>query len=429
MRFLFAGFLALHGLAHLVGFLTPWGLVRAPAAGTAVPTNTLFGGRITLSDFASRVASILWLLAAIAFVIVALGLWRQASWWRASLAVIVLISLALTIAWWPISRVGVAINVALLVSMSVSVYLAFRADIRIERARASSRSVMISTSAGPIEYADVGRGSPVLVLHGTGGGWDQGINASRALGELGFRLIAPSRFGYLRTPLPPDPSPANEADAWAALLDELHIERAAVISYSAGAAPAVQMALRHPHRVSQLVLVVPAAGGILSEKAEGPPAWVMNAVLKYDFPFWAAMHVSRRTMLGIVAVPASLVPRLAPEDLATLDATIRAILPVSLRKNGIMNDARTQSGSDLYPIDRITVPTMLISASDDLYETLRVARYAVTKIPDARLLAFPSGGHLLLGNDRELWPRVATFLEQPRIAAASPAREYATAHR
>ncbi|WP_428834589.1 alpha/beta fold hydrolase [Nonomuraea maheshkhaliensis] len=70
-------------------------------------------------------------------------------------------------------------------------------------------------------------------------------------------MIAISRFGYLRTPLPADASPAAQADALAAALDALEISSAAVMGVSAGAPSAVQLALRHSRKVSALALVVP----------------------------------------------------------------------------------------------------------------------------------------------------------------------------
>jgi CubicO group peptidase (beta-lactamase class C family) len=51
----------------------------------------------------------------------------------------------------------------------------------------------------------------------------------------GFRIIAPSRIGYLRIPLPQDASPAAQADAYACLLDALNISKVAVVGVSAEA--------------------------------------------------------------------------------------------------------------------------------------------------------------------------------------------------
>jgi len=70
------------------------------------------------------------------------------------------------------------------------------------------------------------------------------------------RVIAPSRFGYLGSNTPPDATPADEADALAALLDALDIDQIDVIGDSAGAISALQLALRHSERVKHLAVLV-----------------------------------------------------------------------------------------------------------------------------------------------------------------------------
>src|SRR3712207_796876 len=82
-------------------------------------------------------------------------------------------------------------------------------------------SRVASTTKGPIEYALLGEGPPVLVAHGIGGGYDQGLLVTRLTDDRPFKLICVSRFGYLRTPMPLDASPEAQADAYAALLDSL----------------------------------------------------------------------------------------------------------------------------------------------------------------------------------------------------------------
>jgi pimeloyl-ACP methyl ester carboxylesterase len=414
MRVAFALFLVLHGIAHLVGFLTPWGLMpTSPTSSTTarVPT-ALFDGRVILGDSIARGFGVIWLIAGVAIVLSAIGLWRRESW---ALSVIVgwtVASLILCLAWWPAARIGFFVNVGVIVILLATGLLAYRTAIRSERQRSLQGSRIIETRYGPIEYASIGEGQPILVIHGTGGGWDQGIYAARSIVPYGFRLIAPSRFGYLRTPMPADPSPQHEADVLAALLDALHLDKATVMSFSAGTAPAVQLALRHPGRVSSLVLFVPAAAGTTRPKAKGPPAFVMNVVLRYDLPMWVAMKLAPNTMYKVAAVPPSLVRTLSAGDRATLDEGIRIILPVSLRAKGLMNDAKTQSGSEpIYPLERVSAPTLLLSAEDDLYQTLPVAREMALRIPGARLVEFKTGGHFLIGHQNEVWPEVSRFLK------------------
>jgi pimeloyl-ACP methyl ester carboxylesterase len=116
------------------------------------------------------------------------------------------------------------------------------------RATARAAALVANTDAGQIEYAEAGSGFPLLSIHGAGGGFDQGLaNAAELAGE-GFRIVAPSRFGYLRTEVPEDSTPAAQADAHAALLSKLTIPRSVVVDVSAGARSAVELAIRHRTR-------------------------------------------------------------------------------------------------------------------------------------------------------------------------------------
>jgi len=137
------------------------------------------------------------------------------------------------------------------------IHARFRSDLARAAERAAQGSVVLATRCGPIEYQEAGQGIPLLMIHGSGGGHDQGMAFARAFTQHGIRVIAVSRFGYLRTPRPADASPEAQADAHACLLDALGIAKAAVMGASAGAPSALQTAIRHPDRVSALVLLVP----------------------------------------------------------------------------------------------------------------------------------------------------------------------------
>jgi len=91
------------------------------------------------------------------------------------------------------------------------------------------------------------------MIHGTGGGFDQGLHFAQRLAVAGWQVIAPSRFGYLGKPFPADTSSEAQADAFADLLDAMRIERLPVLGGSASALSALQFALRHPRRCSALV--------------------------------------------------------------------------------------------------------------------------------------------------------------------------------
>src|SRR6185312_9519174 len=130
-----------------------------------------------------------------------------------------------------------------------------------------------------------------LMVHGAGGGFDQGLEFGAPVVRAGFRVIAPSRFGYLRTPLPADASPEAQAQAHVCLLDALGIDRVVAVGGSAGAPSVVQLCVRHAERCSAMVLVVPAV--FIPEPGKPPikptrfAEFVIGTALRSDFAFWA----------------------------------------------------------------------------------------------------------------------------------------------
>ena len=82
------------------------------------------------------------------------------------------------------------------------------------------------TAFGRIEYLDRGQGPPVLVVHGSPGGHDQGSLMADFLVAAGLRAIIPSRPGYLGSELnEANCSIDGSADALAALMAGLGIDR------------------------------------------------------------------------------------------------------------------------------------------------------------------------------------------------------------
>ena len=132
-------------------------------------------------------------------------------------------------------QIGLMVILLGIALMGVSVTAHYYSDMRAVQEHIDGLgSRVVETDCGPIEYARVGDGYPVLVVHGNAGGFDQGLLLANRTIDPQFQVIAPSRFGYLRSPMPANASVALQADAFACLLDSLAIKRAAVVAYSAG---------------------------------------------------------------------------------------------------------------------------------------------------------------------------------------------------
>lgn len=307
--------------------------------------------------------------------------------------------------------------VLLLVLLGALIYYSYAQDIRNARERVARGSRLAETRCGPIEYVMVGRGPPVLVVHGAGGGYDQGLAFAQPLIASGFRVIAMSRFGYLRTPLPPDASAGAQADAHACLLDALQIDRAAVIGASAGAPSSMQFAIRHPQRCTALVLLVPATyvprpGDAASLNIPSGTQFLFDTALKSDFLFWAAPRLVRQTVIrAILATPPEVVENASPAEQARVQQMLDLILPVSRRRQGLVNDAAITTTLERYDLERIRAPTLIISLADDLFGTFDPARYTAEHIPRGRFIGYESGGHLWVGHQDEVMAEIAGFLK------------------
>jgi pimeloyl-ACP methyl ester carboxylesterase len=94
---------------------------------------------------------------------------------------------------------------------------------------------------------------------------------------------------------------------------------------------------------------------------------------------------------------------------------IRSVLPIQLRTKGFVFDMFTSNRDmdrhpDQYPLENIAVSALVIHAADDSLASYENARALAERIPGARLLSIPTGGHLLLGDNDLIRSEIAKFL-------------------
>lgn len=253
------------------------------------------------------------------------------------------------------------------------------------------------------------------MIHGTGGGFDQGLGFAAALRQRGHLIIAPSRFGYLRSDFPIEPSLANQADAFVTLLDHLRIDRLPVIGGSAGALSATAFALRHPDRCEALILLVPAANVDGSDPVEmsAVQQTVIRATLNSDFLYWSALEAAPERLIGtLLATDPGLLSKVSPSERRRAFAIASDIMPIHARAKGMLNDAEQAGHPAKMDYSRLTMPLLLISAEDDRFGTAATARKIAAMVPRSELIILPDGGHIWLGHDKEVAERMHDFINR-----------------
>lgn len=113
-------------------------------------------------------------------------------------------------------------------------------------------SGQVAVDGGSLHFEAVGRGEPVVLLHG--GGVDLRMWEPQ-VGPLatGFRVIRYDARGHGRSTAPM--GPFSQEEDLRRVLDHLGVQRANLVGLSMGAGAALDFASAHPERVSRLVLV------------------------------------------------------------------------------------------------------------------------------------------------------------------------------
>ena len=312
-------------------------------------------------------------------------------------------------------RVGLWAVLTGVIAISAAAYVLYVHDLAAARERLGGRSQLIETRVGTLEYADIGAGQPILVIHGAAGGFDQGLDMTGALADRGFRLIAPSRFGYLRSTMPRNATVAMQADAYVELLDRLGVAKVAIAGISAGAWSALEFAIRHPERVQALVLLVPA--DYLPDGTSIHGGAIVRSIFNSDFVAWIALKLvpmlpqsgMSRMMLG---TDSAVIRAAVPSERLRVEQVLERLLPVSDRRVGMNFDVRTASTRTSFALEKIACPVLIISSEDDRFGTAARARWIAARVRMVKVLIFPTGGHALVGHYADALSESAVFIQK-----------------
>lgn len=178
------------------------------------------------------------------------------------------------------------------------------------------------------------------------------------------------------------------------LVDELGLERFPLLGMSQGASTSLAYAVRHPERVSHLILI----GSRIEPLAED----LADAMLEMIRVGWGRDNEAFRQ-----AFTTLLMPDATQEQMRAFNDMQRA----SATPEQAARLARAIFAIDARPLGPLVrVPTLVVHARGDAVMPFDAARRLAASIPGARFLPLESDNHVLIEND-PAWPRFVDALE------------------
>ena len=255
-----------------------------------------------------------------------------------------------------------------------------------------------------LEGETLGEGPPVVLLHGLSATRRNVVQGSRALVKRGYRLISYDARGHGESARAPSYQYADLVADLEAVLDDLGLDRVALVGSSMGAATAMAFTLEHPERVPALVQITPAYTGYARTGDADGETWEKLAAA-LDEGVDEFVNVAQPQGLPErwrdVAREAS---RQRMERHADLGAVAQALREVP----------RSIAWKGLDPLSDLDVPVLVVGSQDDSdwLHPLGVAEEYCRKLPNCELVVEDKGESPLAWQGARLSNVIADFLER-----------------
>jgi pimeloyl-ACP methyl ester carboxylesterase len=242
----------------------------------------------------------------------------------------------------------------------------------------------VSTNGSELYYEEAGDGVPILLIHPAGSTASTWGSVTEGLARIG-RVITYDRRGYARSGGEPVSTVATHTADAAAILESLGMSPAVVVGTSAGAAIAVDLAVRRPDLV--------------------------HVVIAHEFPWRFTRHLPPGSQIAALAKIGWLALRGRHGDAAELllrtaytyrdGRTAWDAFPQEWRQAGRENaeaaltDFRNSIGTYPFPTELATVKVPVVCSygarsPDSMFRLVRALAYA---IPTARTHRIDGAGH------------------------------------
>ena len=298
----------------------------------------------------------------------------------------------------------------IIVIILVVAFPSYQKQMKAARERIQSESRILETKYGKMEYAVRGHGKPILLIHGAGGGFDQGLWLGQVCLAGDFQFISPSKFGYLNSDTPAEFSANIQAEQYRILLDYLGIEKVSIIGVSAGGPSSMQFASDFPERIEKLILL--SAVTMPPNPNDKDPFFIkiIQAIQKSDYAYWILTKAFKAQILGLVGIPADDYKKFTDEQKTLANELLDLMHPMSLRYKGTITDGLIIKNFTIP--DNIEAPTLIIHSKNDGLVSYGHAEFAHQNIKGSTLILYENGGHGAISELEDVRKKISAFLNK-----------------
>ena len=259
---------------------------------------------------------------------------------------------------------------------------------------------LFSTEGITIEYSIIGKGEPILVMHGGHSNCNEELGYDFLI-ENGFSVITPSRPGYGKTSKEVGESLPMACEYYAKLLNQLNIEKVHILAISAGGPSGIYFAAKYQEHVKTLVL----QSAVTKE-------WLTHKDKEYKIAKFLFHPKFEKITWKLISTMNNRFPLFIFKQMFPSFSTLK----YNEAKNKMDNNDteairrmnhRQRSGYgfyiDLEQVNEITIedlqavscPTLIMQSKYDGSVPLEHAYYAQENIPFSELCLIDSWGHLI----------------------------------
>jgi pimeloyl-ACP methyl ester carboxylesterase len=270
-------------------------------------------------------------------------------------------------------------------------------------------SEVVETKQGKVEFFFTDKESTekpvVLCSHGGIGGVDQARLMLDWVDMERYRLLCVSRPGYLLTPLESGESIEQQADLFASLQDLLDIEKAFVISASAGGPPAYTYAMNYPDRIYGLIPIDSVSGYYdMPETVDAISEMFFTSNMGQKLlknigkkkPEWFASQIFKSEAYFTKEQLKKHIEYVTTDETAKkfIQGFMNTMNPYKPRKPGTENDMKIYKKLKHLEVEKINVPTLVIHGTHDADVKFFDGVYAYENIKNAQRFWIEEGSHL-----------------------------------